>query len=249
MSEEDEIINIAVCDDENYIHEEIREVLKKYEKEHDIKIKIFNFTNAADLLGFEEVIDILLLDIAMPDMNGLEVGFELRKRNKDYRIIMLTGLKEKAAESLKIGAFRFVEKPIETGEKLFEAIDSALATFIGYKKISVKYKYKAVDIYQYQIDYIKAMGGYVNIHAGKIVYESIKPLKVLKEELDSRMFIQTDKSYIVNMSVINKVGKNSVTLTNGDVIPVSRRMYKYFIEGYSFYDSKGYNGIRNGCFY
>ena len=244
-----DLLYIAVCDDDEFTHKEVDEVLRRYEDLKGISIEIVHFYNARDLLDYEGDIHILLLDIAMPDINGIEAGQLLRKSNKHYRIIMLTSTTDMAADCMKIGAFRFVMKPIYDGNDLFCAIDDALMTFIGYEKILVKFNNTGIYLHQYQIDYIKSMGNYIKIYAGNKKYDKYISLKNLMNEIDRRLFVQADKSHVINLSRVIDIKRTSCILINGAEIPISRRNYKAFTEAYCLFDSKGYNGISNGFFY
>ena len=79
-----DLLYIAVCDDDEFTHKEVDEVLRRYEDLKGISIEIVHFYNARDLLDYEGDIHILLLDIAMPDINGIEAGQLLRKSNKHW---------------------------------------------------------------------------------------------------------------------------------------------------------------------
>ena len=239
---------IAVCDDDKRTHLEIEDLISEYGKFADVSIKLIHFYGADELLEYKGMIQILLLDIVMPGTDGIEAGRYLRNTGADYRIIMLTSMKEKAADSMKIGAFRFIEKPIDK-VSFFEAFDAALSTFIGYKKTEVLYRKNKLMIFQYRIIHIKSMGNYVKVFTSNAVFDKNISIKKLLSELDGRMFIQTEKSHIVNLSFVNELERNKCILSDGSEIPVSRRAYKTVLEAYSEYDAKGYNGIRNGYFY
>ena len=244
-----ETVSIALCDDDAVTHKTVEDNLVRYEKTREIGIEIIHFYSAMELIKYTGKIHILLLDIAMPDMDGIEAGLILREEKKDYRIIMLTSMRERAAESMKIGAFRFVEKPIWKDNSFFEALDDALITFLGYKKINARYKNKNVDIFQYQIESISSMGNYVRIKTESNLYEKNTTIKNIISELDERLFVQTEKSHIVNLSFVKEIRSNQCILADETQIPISRRAFKKVLAAYSMFDAKGYNGIRNGYFY
>ena len=76
------------------------------------------------------------------------------------------------------------------------------------------------------------------IFTGKADFRSEKPLSSWMEELDERLFFQCHKSYIVNMSKVDDVDKNVITLVSNDKILVSRRLRAAFLRAFVTYDTK-----------
>ena len=109
-------MKIAICDDEISVLNEIKSLLAEYCKDYDREISCDVFQSPLELLTKMEqsgCYDALFLDILMNDDNGIEVARELRKTDKDVRIVFLTSSPEFAVQSYTVGAFYY-----ETG-KLF----------------------------------------------------------------------------------------------------------------------------------
>lgn len=235
----DEPIKIGLCDDEACVHETVSDMIKKYQEERGCNIEVIQFFSAMELLAAEENIQILLLDIDMPQMDGIEAAFRLRAQDKNCRIIILTSKRERFKDAFKIRAYRFVTKPIDIGE-LEEALDDARDTLLGYTQVELKIGTVTCKAFQYQIDYLQACGDYVKIHVGGNVYESTRTLKSWKEELDSRLFIDCHKSYIANLKSVKKAQKDAFLLENGEKIPIARRRRAAAMQMFIEFD------IRNG---
>ena len=114
-------MNIALCDDDNTELQKVKCVIEDFiAKKHSNHLITFNtYTNASDLLchidkhcGF----DLLILDIIMPGMNGIELATEIRNRNTDCKIIFLTSSPEFAINSYKVDAFYYLLKPLCANE-------------------------------------------------------------------------------------------------------------------------------------
>lgn len=232
-----EIIYIALCDDEKHVHEKIEEVLNKYSKERNCELRGLHFFSAKDLLDSEEEFHILLLDIDMPQMDGIEAAFHLKQQGKKCKIIMLTSKQERFKEAFKIGAYRFVTKPVEINE-LYEALDDTRYTLIGCQETQLKFNHVPCKVVQRDIDCIEASKDYVKVYIGKKICESDRTLKSWKEELDARLFIGCHKSYIVNLESIQQVKKNFLILENGKEIPVARRRRADMLQTFMEYDTK-----------
>ena len=109
-------MRIAFCDDEKECRGELAHLLFEYtEKKTGYKINIAEFCTASALI--KDVIrnggyDIYILDIVMPEMNGIELGKWLRNHGHEGKIIYLTSSEEYAIESYKVKAFNYILKPI-----------------------------------------------------------------------------------------------------------------------------------------
>lgn len=228
-------IYIALCDDEKYVHERIGGMIKEYFAEKNCVYGMLHFFSAKELLESEEKFNVLLLDIDMPDMDGIEAAQRLIDQGRQYRIIMLTGKPERFKEAFKIGAYRFVTKPVDKGE-FNEALDDVSRSLMGYCKTQVRFRNSLCQVFQFDIDYIEACGDYVKIYIDNRICESDRTLKSWKDELDERLFTDCHKSYIVNLGKVKQAFKNKLVLKNGKEVPVSRRRHSNVIQKFMEYD-------------
>jgi DNA-binding NtrC family response regulator len=87
---------------------------------------VFNGQEALDRIEFDETVDVIVMDIAMPGINGIDALREIKKRQPLIEIIMLTGhaTVQNAIEAIKYGAFNYLMKPCELDE-LIEKVNAA----------------------------------------------------------------------------------------------------------------------------
>lgn len=113
---------VLLVDDE----EEFTEALAERMDYRNIKIDVANTGSTAIEKAKEKSYDAIVLDLAMPEMDGIEVLKHMLKDNPDLQIIFLTGhaTLEKGIEAMKLGAVEFMEKPVDI-EKLIEKIEEA----------------------------------------------------------------------------------------------------------------------------
>ena len=115
-------VKILLVDDEELFVQALSERLKT----RDFKVETANSGREALDKAKETTFDVIILDMAMPGMDGMETQQELLKTNPDLQIIFLTGhaTLEKGIDAVKQGAFDFIAKPVEF-EKLLEKLDAA----------------------------------------------------------------------------------------------------------------------------
>ncbi|SHH07845.1 two component transcriptional regulator, LytTR family [Butyrivibrio fibrisolvens DSM 3071] len=237
LSQSAEQIVIGVCDDENYVHVFIEKALENYAIEKKFKVSVVHFLSASELLNNDKDIDLLLLDIDMPEMDGIEAGHILRNRNVEYKIIMLTGREDRFREAFEIEAYRFVTKPIDD-EKLFKAIDDVRNTIKLKQKVLVFRDGVQYSIPQKEILYVEANRSSTLVFTMNVEFRSEQSLSFWATILDQRTFFRCHKSFIVNMGKIDKIQDSYITMINGDRVAISRRLRKSFVNTYMIYDTK-----------
>lgn len=94
----------------------------------------------------------------MPNMDGILAASKLRKTNKELVIIMLTSKRERFKDAFKVGASRFVTKPIDK-EELYEAIENALKDIDSDERLNSKKFVKVHKSYIVNMKYIKSISG------------------------------------------------------------------------------------------
>ena len=228
---------VGLCDDEEYVCDSVYKILKNYGNEHQIEIEFIYYNSAKLLLEKRDMLDVLFLDIEMPKTDGIKAGMKLRDWNIDYKIIMLTVREDRFRDAFKIGAFRFVSKPINEVEFCLAINDVIDAMSINRSVIAYRDNV-AFEISQKDILYIEANSSSSLIYTRDCEYRSEQSLKAWSNLLDKRFFFQSHRSYIVNMSKIENVQGNTIYLVTGDRILVSRRLRTSFLKAYMMYDTR-----------
>lgn len=231
------MLKIAICDDEQHIHDIVEKMLSLYSEKNHIVMDIVHYISAKQLLEEKEELDILLLDIEMPEMDGIEAALKLRDWEMEYKIIMLTAREDRYRDAFKIGAFRFVPKPVDKLE-LYKAIDDVREHLVGLEKVTVFRDGISYQIIQKDILYVEADRSASLIFTSHVEYRSERSLAAWLAILDDRVFFQSHRSYIVNMGKIETIDKNVIRLMNGDKVAVSKRLRIPLLHAYMMYDTR-----------
>lgn len=235
MDKEDRLV-LGLCDDERLIHKRVERILGGYESGRRCPLVLLHFYSAKELLAFDGEMDALMLDIDMPEMDGIEAAQQLNRREISYKIIMLTSKVERFKETFQIGAFRFVTKPIMEDE-LFQAIDDVWERMLGRKDIILYENRVQVSIRQRDILYIMADGTQTIVYVKSASYRSEKSLEQWERELERKMFFRTHRSYIVNLGKIETMDKD-IALVSGEKVLVSKRKRREVEAAYRVYDTR-----------
>lgn len=185
-------------------------------------------SNAMEAYNFlhEQPVDLLLLDIEMPGMSGLELTRNLG--SKRPLIIFTTSKKEYAVEAFELNVVDYIVKPV-TPARFIQAVDKARDMaesnkedvkmnedeFIFIRDSNIIRRVKVDDIL-----FVEAMGDYVKLHIAQRFYAIHTTLKTVEERLPSSKFIRVHRSYIASLSKIDTIQDGALVI-NGKPVPVA----------------------------
>ncbi|MBR3597786.1 MAG: response regulator transcription factor [Clostridia bacterium] len=225
------MLRIAVCDDDFLFRKQIAEIMNRWEqKPENAVFEIFD--NGDELISAHKTspFDIILLDILMPLINGIETAREIRQNDKNTKIVFLTSSPEFAVESYTVKADNYLLKPVSE-KALFCCLDE-LAEEIGNKAktIAIKGIYNVYKLVVDDIVYVEAQNKHIvfsMLDGSKI--ETTEPLHICEEKLiPNKEFFKCHRSYIVNINHIDKYTSKEIRMHNGSFIPISRSYQKDF---------------------
>ncbi|MBN1250724.1 MAG: response regulator transcription factor [Bacteroidales bacterium] len=231
------MINCIAIDDEPLALQQI----EAYIKQTPFLNFIDKFDNAFDSMQIisKGKIDLMFVDINMPDISGLDFVKSLEKKPL---IIFTTAYSEFAYEGFKADAIDYLLKPIDFSSFLKSA-NKALKNFnftdiaennlkTDDKYLFIKSDYKIIRINFDEIKYIEGMREYVRIYL--LNSKPLMPLlsmKMLENKLPKKQFMRVHRSYIVNLKHINIVERNRIIFDNDVYIPISEQ-YKVQFQNY-----------------
>ena len=197
------------------------------------------FSSGLDLLdAYPDDLDVLLLDIEMPDLNGIEVARRVRDFDQRVSIVFVTNLYQFALEGYRVRAMDFLVKPLRytsfraTMEKAFELTEKRRPRYV---RLEFDKASRLVDITT--ITYVETQRKRLLIHTkGGDEYCS-GPLRLLEEKLAPYGFASIHQSYLVNMKYVEHVGQTTVVVA-GDELPLSRHKRQQFITELTDYVGK-----------
>lgn len=228
-------IIVAICDDDKLIRNKVRNLLEEYQAKNNVRFIIMEYGSGEELLSKREDFDILLLDIDMPGLNGIETAEYMRHSpdRQDFVIIILSGMTgDWIKEAYKTRAIRYVSKPISDSE-FYEAFRVALDEVNPGIAIRVHMNMAAINIYSREIIYAEAKGDFILIHTGKGVYDRSESLKGLMDLICDDDFFMIHRSYLVNLKWVTGIFNGYVKMKNGEKLPYARRRKNELMEAWA----------------
>lgn len=230
---------IAICEDELLQKTYMNNLLKKIAKENNVDFDIRLFATGEQLLeaGYDEY-DMIILDIEMGQINGIEVAKRIRQTNKEVKIIFVTGVEKLWPEGYNVNAYRYIVKPVEE-QSFSKAIVELLETMDRPQQyIMLKNEGTLERIAISNIKYLAIQDRKVELYIrGRSITTNI-PMQEWEEMLGGHGFASPHKSYLVNLQYVSRLNKESLQLTTGEEVYVSKRKYKTFKEEFMVYVEK-----------
>jgi len=237
------MFRIAICDDNKSDLSNIVNVVNNYIFMHSNKpeIKYTTFQSAVDLIATMEngqQFDLVILDILMPFLTGMDAAKEIRQFNQDIKIIFSTSSGEYAIESYAVDAYYYAIKPIEK-EMLFPLLDKIILEIGSSAGTSILVKSKTVltRIYTNKLEFAEVIGRTIIYHlADGTMIEAVGSMSVLEEELLSKnCFIKPHRSYIINLDYIDTLGQREIKMRSLTLVPIAKANYRTVKSAYIAY--------------
>ncbi len=223
-------LKIAICDDEKYYREHIKEIVAGYLKEQNVSSEIDLYSSGTEFCGNEINLmqyDIIFLDIEMDMLNGMDVAHAIRKRNSKAEIVFITVMTDYVFEGYEVNASRYIMKE-DLDRLLPGCIDALLGKWMFQrKKIRLHFTDGYEEIFLNELMYIES-----NLHKLCFVTTNRKLYQYNKlDDLELRWsqlgFIRCHQSFLVNPEHIVKIKSYIIYLTDGTEIPVAKGRYGF----------------------
>ncbi len=229
---------IALLDDDNIILNMIKTKIESFWGDNN-EISMFDKADVfLETVKSGQMYDVLITDIEMPEISGIEVGKQYLELHPDAYLIFLTSHSHYAAESYTIDAYQYILKediderlPIVLN-KLFKEIKASNS---AYRMIGTPTS-KEIVFYRDIIYIYKEKGAkYVNYVTSSGIYKERITINQLLSELAGEEFVLVERSYIININHISNMLKTIIYMDNGEQIAVSRAHFKNVKEQINIY--------------
>ena len=224
-------MNIAIVEDDVSYAEELEKQLLRFETENDLKFNITRFEDGSRLIGdYSYQYDLILLDVEMPVMNGIDTARAVRAVDDQVLIMFVTNMAQYALHGYEVDAVDYVLKPLN-----YAALSMKM------KKVLRIYRRRPADSIFIKVDgeirrlsvrdiyYVESRGHSLFYHTSAGVYAAAgsKPLSTVEEELSDCGFSRCNSCYLVNLFYVDGLAKDGVRV-GAELLAVSRNRKKQF---------------------
>jgi len=221
--------HIAICEDEKVFSQTHEKICTDILKRNSITNKIDLFASGEDFLAVfasgEKHYDLILLDIVMGGMNGMELAAEIRKRDEKAAIVFITSSREYALDGYNVNALHYLLKPVDSVVLehliLSDYKNKFQSEFLCFKSGVQNLRLPVNDIIR-----AETVGRRVEITLTDSVVTYPGKLTKLLEELPKDQFVRCHQAFAVNIQKTRELTRQSALSVNGVETPVSRTFTK-----------------------
>lgn len=230
-------MRICICDDDNLIIEQLQKYIRSYFDSIHVKCpEIACFSSGDALLDDSGNSDILFLDVEMPGVDGIHTGIELKKRNPEIIILIITSYIEYLDDAMRFHVFRYLSKPLDR-QRFFRNMKDAIDLYHNINKnLPIETRQGVHTLPASSIIAVEVLNKKVIVHTTKQDLETIHPIQYWEDTLPKNCFIRTHRSFIVNFNHISSFDHSTIHLNGGQFTAyLTRRKYTSFKKAYLLY--------------
>lgn len=222
-------MNCIIIDDDELSRFSLEHFVKKTEQLNLLE----SFNNATDALNYirNSHVDLIFLDVEMPEMTGIEF---LSTFDNLPQVIMVTVNKEYGAAAFDYNVTDFLLKPVEY-VRFLKAIDKAKLIEDSLQieannlhDIFIKKDSKLVRIPLTEIYYVEALADYVNIYTAQQRHTVLSTMKSIENKLPKKDFCRVHRSFIIRIDKIKEIEDNAISISD-KTIPISRSYKEHLL--------------------
>lgn len=228
--------HIAIVEDEADFSMQLQSFLEQYQKEENTRCKVSVFSDGREILqDYQPVYDVILLDIEMPGINGMDAAAKIRECDQDVVMMFITNIASYAIRGYEVGALDFVMKPITyyAFSMRFTRALKRVRTRLGQEvllTLSDGVKKLAVQ----QIYYVEVQNRILHYHTDEGEYCMRGTMQSVERALAPHPFVKCNHWYIVNLKHVSEVRQNTVVV-GGHELEISRRNRTPFLKALADY--------------
>jgi len=205
-------MNCIIIDDDNFV----RKIIEVFVQRTESLVLLRSLPSALDamnVLNSTDNVDLIFLDIEMPEMTGIEF---LNSFKTLPQVIIISSKDEYAIKAFEYDVTDYIKKPV-LYKRFCKAVDKALERHKNKKQtveseIFIKHNNALVKVKYSDILWVEAMENYILINTFNEKYTMLFTMRAIEEKLPQNQFLRIHRSYIVNVNGIHSIEDNTVNI-------------------------------------
>lgn len=230
------MIRVAIVEDEAEIREQLMGYVQRYIRQYGTAFEVKTFADGLEILeDYRPAYDLILLDIEMKHLDGMETARRIRELDPDVMLVFITNMAQYAIKGYAVGALDYVLKPVPyfAFSQQLQKVEAQLRRRTRhYLAVPVEGGLRRLDTSR--IYYIESEGHRVHFYTEEGDFAAPGALKALEEKLADRPFARCNSGYLVNLAQVQAVQQNTVEVGPYE-LQVSRPKRKSFLAALTDY--------------
>lgn len=230
------MIRVAIVEDEPSVRQQLEEYVMRYSRQYGTPFEVKTFADGMDILDdYRPVFDLILLDVEMKHLDGMETAQRIRALDSEVVILFITNMAQYAIKGYSVGALDYVLKPVPYfafSEQLQKVEAQLRRKQRHYLAVAVDGGLRRLDTAQ--LYYAESEGHRVHYYTEEGDFTAAGTLKTLEEKLPEQLFVRCNSGYLVNLAQVRGVQQNTVQVGPYE-LQISRPKRKAFLTALTDY--------------
>ena len=230
------MLHIAIVEDDPDYARQLQDYLGRYSRESGEPIEVTVYTDGDEIVeGYRAQLDLILLDVEMPFLDGMTAAEEIRKRDSEVVIIFITNMAQYAIKGYAVDALDYVLKPVSYfafSQRLERAIGRMKRRARRYMTIAIRGGARKLDISS--ILYVESQGHNLVFVTEEEEHTTTGTIREVEEKLGSFGFFRCNKGCLVNLEHVDGV-RDGCAIVSGRALPISRGRKNEFLTALTDY--------------
>ena len=230
------MIRIAMVEDEAAVREQLQGYIQRYTRQYGTAFAVTEFSDGVEILdAYRPVYDIVLLDVEMKHLDGMETARRIRELDRDVVLLFITNMAQYAIKGYAVGALDYVLKPVPYfafSQQLQKAEEKLRRRARHYLAVPVEGGLRRLDTAQ--IYYMESEGHRVHFYTEEGEFSAPGALKTFEEKLADLPFARCNSGYLVNLAQVKSV-QQGLAQVGPYELQVSRPKRKSFLAALADY--------------
>ncbi|MBQ4382242.1 MAG: response regulator transcription factor [Oscillospiraceae bacterium] len=230
------MLQVAIIEDDPESAAHLRSCLDYLAEAEKVQFSVTEFSSGLAFLGdYKPIYDIVLMDIEMPGMNGMETARALRQMDKAVILIFVTNVAQYALQGYEVDAMNYILKPVSKYDFALK-LRRALSRAVRQQDELIRIK-TARDTYALRlatVRYLEVDGHYIIYHTTEGDFTEYITLKDAQKKLNKDYFARCNRHLLVNLKFVTGIEGDDVLL-GMDRLPISRPQKKAFLKEFAMF--------------
>ena len=230
------MIRIAMVEDEAAVREQLQGYIQRYTRQYGTEFAVTEFSDGVEIMdAYRPVYDIVLLDVEMKHLDGMETARRIRELDRDVVLLFITNMAQYAIKGYAVGALDYVLKPVPYfafSQQLQKAEEKLRRRARHYLAVPVEGGLRRLDTAQ--IYYMESEGHRVHFYTEEGEFSAPGALKTFEEKLADLPFARCNSGYLVNLAQVKSV-QQGLAQVGPYELQVSRPKRKSFLAALADY--------------
>ena len=230
------MIRIAMVEDEAAVREQLQGYIQRYTRQYGTEFAVTGFSDGVEILdAYRPVYDIVLLDVEMKHLDGMETARRIRELDRDVVLLFITNMAQYAIKGYAVGALDYLLKPVPYfafSQQLQKAEEKLRRRARHYLAVPVEGGLRRLDTAQ--IYYMESEGHRVHFYTEEGEFSAPGALKTFEEKLADLPFARCNSGYLVNLAQVKSV-QQGLAQVGPYELQVSRPKRKSFLAALADY--------------